>query len=67
MAEPRISLYFHCKSCFEAGRQQKLAVGWTKEGIQVFCETDNMVVTDLDFMGQKIDYYQGESNEPKSN
>lgn len=51
MAEPRIQLYFHCKNCYENGSQQHLAAGWTKEGLQVFCETCNTSVVDIDFEG----------------
>ena len=36
---------------------QKLAAGWTKEGIQVFCEQCEKNVLDLDFMGQKVKIY----------
>jgi hypothetical protein len=34
-----------------------LAVGWTKEGIQVYCEDCKLSVFDIDFMGQKVKYY----------
>jgi len=51
--KPRIDLYFHCANCMNG----HLAVGWTKEGVQVYCEDCKMNVADLDFKGQKIDYY----------
>lgn len=54
MAASRIQLYFHCKVCMMTGAIQKLAVGWTKEGLQVFCETCNSNVIGMDFMGQKV-------------
>lgn len=55
--KPRINAYIHCKTCFEKNQLQHLAVGWTKEGLQVFCETCNTNVADLDFLGQKVAYY----------
>lgn len=54
--KPRIQLYFHCKTCMSG----KLAVGWTAEGLQVFCENCEKNVADLDFKGQKIAYYDPE-------
>lgn len=55
----RIIQYFHCRECYsgEEGRQQtsgNLAVGWTLEGLQVFCETCKQSVCDIDFRGQKM-------------
>jgi hypothetical protein len=47
---PEISGYFHCADCMSG----KLAVGWTKKGLQVFCEKCNKNVIILDFQGQKI-------------
>jgi hypothetical protein len=58
MSEPRIQLYFHCKTCIENGDQQHLAAGWTKEGIQVFCETCNNSVIDIDFEGVQHHLYE---------
>lgn len=37
---------------------EKLVMGWTKEGFQVFCENCNRSVLDIDFKGQKMAYYQ---------
>ncbi len=45
-----ISSFFHCKKCLSGN----LAVGWTKEGLQVFCEDCNLNVIDIDFQGQKV-------------
>ena len=56
----RIKEYFHCGSCLESGDEKhekesgSLAVGWTEEGIQVFCETCMLNVYDIDFDGQKV-------------
>jgi hypothetical protein len=58
--EARIEMYFHCKTCSnpKAGtNEQYLAIGWTPEGIQVVCENCGKNVVDLDFIGQKIEYY----------
>jgi transcription elongation factor Elf1 len=52
--KPRIEMYFHCKEC-GTGR---LSVGWTDEGVQVFCEECELNVADLDFMGKKIRFFQ---------
>lgn len=54
----RILLYFHCKNCLEANRQQHLAAGWTKEGIQIFCETCDSNVIDIDFEGIQHHLYE---------
>lgn len=53
--KPRIVAYMHCKTCFENNEQHKLAVGWTKEGLQVFCENCHTNIIDLDFKGQKLE------------
>lgn len=58
----RINLYFHCKNCLTSGQHDKIAVGWTQEGIQVVCDNCNTIVVDLDFKGQKIEYYRKKSN-----
>ena len=51
-----IQAYFHCKECLSKNIKDKIAVGWTPKGIQVWCDTcDNNVVA-LDFKGQKIAY-----------
>jgi len=47
---PEINGYFHCGNCMSG----KLAVGWTKNGLQVFCEKCKKNVINLDFEGQKI-------------
>lgn len=56
----RIKEYFHCNECLTSDDKERqkasgnLAVGWTPEGFQVFCETCNQNVYDIDFCGQKI-------------
>jgi len=47
---PEISGYFHCGICMSG----KLAAGWTKNGLQVFCEKCDKNVILLDFQGQKM-------------
>lgn len=42
---------------------ERLAVGWTKEGIQVVCENCGKTVVDIDFLGQKVDYYHGREDD----
>lgn len=56
--EPRIQMYFHCKTCIERNDEQYLAAGWTPEGIQIVCESCGNTIIDLDFMGQKVTYYE---------
>lgn len=59
--EARIDMYFHCKNCMDLDNMdtgEKLAVGWTKEGLQVVCENCGHSVIDLDFKGQKVGYYE---------
>ena len=57
--KPDIELYIHCKKCMKIDPEgdisstEKLAVGWTKKGLQVFCEGCNSNIINLDFRGQK--------------
>lgn len=60
----RIQLYFHCAECLKErpdGQSpkdyQRIQAGWTKQGLQVWCVRHNLSVADLDFKGQKVDYY----------
>lgn len=58
----RIQNFIHCKSCLDVKNMksvEKLAIGNTPEGIQVWCETCQQSVIDLDFMGHKVQFYQG--------
>ena len=52
--KPRIILYFHCKKCMSG----QLASGWTKHGLQIYCENCKHNVIDLDFKGRKVDLYK---------
>lgn len=61
--ESRIEMYFHCKTCTDIEKRessQKLAAGWTPEGIQVVCENCGKNIIDIDFDGQKVKHYQEE-------
>ena len=57
---PRIIKYWHCKTCHDSKDKDIecqsgfLAVGWTPEGIQAYCERCNLSVQDLDFEGHKV-------------
>lgn len=71
--DARIEMYFHCMECMEkltdaekkqvaAGKRgwsskEELEIGWTPQGIQAVCRTCGKNIIDLDFMGQKVDYY----------
>ncbi len=64
MSKERITLYFHCKKCLAAlpagvspRDWSRINVGWTKEGVQVWCTRHDEAIIDLDFLGQKIGYY----------
>ena len=55
--------FFHCRKCVEsvpAGESPatwaRLGVGFTPEGIQVWCTRHDENVMALDFLGQKIDF-----------
>ena len=55
----KIKMYLHCKKCLNTETMKDeaiLAVGWTKKGLQVWCENCNQNVMALDFKGQKVDY-----------
>ena len=61
----RIVRFFHCHKCIDElpngltpRAWARLEVGWTKEGLQVWCVRHEMNVTDLDFMGQKVGTYR---------
>lgn len=57
--ESKIELYIHCKNCMkidpegDISSEEKLAVGWTKPGIQVVCENCGCNIIHIDFKGQK--------------
>lgn len=46
----KISQFFHCKNCLSG----QLALGWTKEGLLVWCEKCDKKVAHLDFQGNKV-------------
>lgn len=49
-----IQLYFHCKDCISKGKKDRVAVGWTIKGLQVWCDACNTNILALDFEGRKI-------------
>lgn len=51
--EKRIELYVHCSHCVLQKKRDKLAVGWTAAGIQVWCETCESNVLNIDFEGAR--------------
>jgi hypothetical protein len=58
--------FFHCARCLMtkpdgvAPREwAQLEVGWTKEGLQVWCRRHELNVYDLDFVGQKVEVRHG--------
>ena len=52
--ENGIKSYFHCKSCYEKNEKDILAVGWTLNGLQVWCDNCDTNIIALDFLGQKV-------------
>lgn len=75
MAKARIVTYMHCKTCMRISKnpngttkitsKERIVVGWTKEGIQIYCENCGNSVMDIDFKGQKMAYYQSKSQADK--
>jgi hypothetical protein len=60
----RIFQFLHCRKCVQelpAGISLKtwsrLEVGWTQQGIQIWCRRHDTNVLDLDFHGQKVSPY----------
>ena len=62
MTEKKILMYLHCKKClFESGLKEgsgfgkeKLVVGWTRKGLQLWCEGCDKNIIALDFKIQKV-------------
>ena len=46
--------YWHCSKCCDEDNPQRIGVGWTPKGIQVWCEIHNENVQHIDFLGQKV-------------
>lgn len=58
--ESRIQTYMHCGTCMDKETlttDEKIAVGWTIQGLQVVCENCGKNLIDLDFKGQKMHVY----------
>ncbi len=52
---PEIESYFHCRLCLEEGcSPQALEVGWTEQGVQVWCRGHQRNVVHIDFRGQRV-------------
>lgn len=66
--EARIDMYFHCKTCLKVEEKdgqkvpvdygEHLAVGWTKEGLQVVCENCGKNIIDIDFCGIQVRHFE---------
>ncbi len=59
--EVEIHSYMHCAKCLKelpSGESPasfaRLSVGWTRLGLQVWCNRHNLNVFNLDFQGQKV-------------
>ena len=60
MNENNIELFLHCKKCIESRPDgispkdyQEIGCGWTKQGLQVWCNRHDCNVLHVDFEGQK--------------
>lgn len=63
--ENNIQMYLHCGKCLEEWKKdiretlispkdyQKVQVGWTKEGLQVWCVRHDCNILHVDFEGTK--------------
>ena len=56
----RIGAFFHCRQCMEerpatiSPREwSRIEVGWTPQGLQVWCVRHDCNIFDLDFQGQQ--------------
>ena len=49
-----IVCYWHCSKCYDEDLPQRISVGVTAKGIQVWCETHNENVRHIDFLGQQV-------------
>ena len=61
MKKPIIGLFFHCSKCIKSipkgmspRKWARLEVGWTKKGLQVWCQRHEINVINLDFLGRKV-------------
>jgi len=57
-----IQEYFHCKNCgkdrpteFSPQQWSRIDVGWTIQGLEVWCFRCNKKIIHLDFLKQKMD------------
>lgn len=66
MNENNIGAYLHCGKCLSECKNKeeirtvqspkeysKVSVGWTKKGMQVWCDRHNCNIVNIDFQGQK--------------
>ncbi len=58
--ENEIGAYLHCGKCLEdippdisPSDYQRLEVGWTEQGIQIWCKRHNLNVMHMDFEGHQ--------------
>ena len=62
MTDNKIKMFLHCKKCLSEVKlapssgfgNERLAVGWTKEGFQVWCGGCNQNIIHIDFKEQKV-------------
>ncbi len=48
-----IQAFIHCGKCVKEGKGQRISVGWTLLGFQVWCDAHGCNILHVDFQGQK--------------
>ncbi len=48
-----IGAFIHCKKCLQGECNQRLEVGWTEQGLQVWCRRHDMNIIHIDFEGHR--------------
>lgn len=55
VVECEIDQYIHCRNCIIVNkRPDKIAAGWTKQGLQIWCEVCETNIIHMDFEQKKI-------------
>lgn len=52
-ASKSIQLFMHCAKCLHQRLPQRLEVGWTEQGLQVWCKNHECNVVHIDFEGHQ--------------
>lgn len=52
--ENKIISYYHCGKCLNNGQKDKISVGNTPKGFQIWCDNCNSNVLAIDLNGAKV-------------